>query len=39
MMWFGAMIFFVWIAYHYIPEVHDFIHSFQASWSDGSFHV
>ena len=37
--WFMAMIFFVWIAYHYIPEVHEFIRSFQTSWSDGGFHV
>ena len=23
LMWFAAMIFFVWVAFHYIPEVHD----------------
>lgn len=39
LMWFGVMIFLVWAAYHYIPEVHDAIHSFQTSWYDGSFHV
>ena len=39
MMWFGGLIFIAWIAYHYIPEVHDFIRSFETSWYDGSFHV
>jgi phage shock protein PspC (stress-responsive transcriptional regulator) len=35
--WFAFMIFGVWLAYHYIPEFHDFIRSFQTSWQDGSF--
>jgi phage shock protein PspC (stress-responsive transcriptional regulator) len=39
LMWFGVMIFLVWAAYHYVPEVHDFIRSFQTSWSDRTFHV
>ena len=39
MMWFAMMIFAVWIAYHYIPEVHDFLREFQTSWHDGSLHV
>jgi phage shock protein PspC (stress-responsive transcriptional regulator) len=37
--WFLVLIFGVWLAYHYIPEVHDFIRSFEASWNDGAFHV
>ncbi len=36
---FLAIIFCVWFAYHYIPEVHDMIRGFQSSWTDGSFHV
>jgi phage shock protein PspC (stress-responsive transcriptional regulator) len=39
LMWFAMMIFIVWAAYHYIPEVHDFIRTFQTSWSDGTFHA
>jgi phage shock protein PspC (stress-responsive transcriptional regulator) len=37
--WFAFMIFGVWLAYHYIPEFHDFIRNFQASWQDSSFRV
>ena len=37
--WFLVLIFGVWLAYHYIPEVHDFIRSFDVSWDGGSFHV
>ena len=37
--WFLMLIFGVWLAYHYIPEVHDFIRSFDTSWTGGSFHV
>jgi hypothetical protein len=36
--WFLVIIFGVWLAYHYIPEVHDIIREFQTSWNDG-FHV
>ena len=36
--WFFVIIFGVWLAYHYIPEVHDMIREFQTSWNDG-FHV
>ena len=39
LMWFAFMIFAVWAAYHYIPEVHDFLRDFQTSWHDGTFHV
>jgi phage shock protein PspC (stress-responsive transcriptional regulator) len=37
--WFAMMIFGIWLAYHYIPEFHDFIHGFQTSWRDGGFRV
>ncbi len=37
--WFLVIIFIVWFAYHYVPEVHDMIREFQTSWGDGSFHV
>jgi phage shock protein PspC (stress-responsive transcriptional regulator) len=37
--WFLVIIFAVWFAYHYIPEVHDAIRDLQMSWSDSSFHV
>jgi phage shock protein PspC (stress-responsive transcriptional regulator) len=37
--WFLMLIFGVWLAYHYIPEVHDFIRSFDVSWNGGNFHV
>jgi len=37
--WFLVIIFAVWFAYHYIPEVHDAIRGFQMSLSDSSFHV
>jgi phage shock protein PspC (stress-responsive transcriptional regulator) len=37
--WLGTMIFVVWLAYHYIPEVHDFIQQFRTDWSDRSFGV
>jgi hypothetical protein len=37
--WFLVIIFAVWFAYHYIPEVHDAIRDFQLSWTDSSFHV
>jgi phage shock protein PspC (stress-responsive transcriptional regulator) len=36
--WFMIMIFAVWAAYHYVPEVHDFLHEFQTSFHD-DFHV
>ena len=36
--WFLVIIFGVWLAYHYIPEVHDMIREFQTSWNDG-WHV
>ena len=36
--WFLVIIFAVWFAYHYIPEVHDMIREFQTSFNDG-FHV
>ncbi len=36
--WFLVMIFAVWLAFHYIPEVHDLIRDFQTSWRD-DFHV
>ena len=31
LMWFAVMIFVVWAAYHYIPEVHDFFSSVRLS--------
>ena len=37
--WFLVIMFAVWFAYHYIPEVHDMIREFQTSWTGGSFHV
>ena len=37
--WFAVMIFGIWAAYHYVPEVRDFIRTFQTSWSDSGFHV
>ncbi len=37
--WFLVVMFIVWFAYHYIPEVHDMIRDFQTSWTDGTFHV
>jgi phage shock protein PspC (stress-responsive transcriptional regulator) len=39
MMWFAFMIFAVWAAYHYIPEVHEFIRSIQTSWNDSGLHA
>jgi phage shock protein PspC (stress-responsive transcriptional regulator) len=36
--WFMIMIFAVWAAYHYVPEVHDFLREFQTSFHD-DFHV
>ena len=39
LMWFAVMIFAVWAAYHYIPDVHDFFREFQTSWHDNGFHV
>ena len=36
--WFLMIIFAFWLAYHYIPEVHDMIREFQTSWND-SLHV
>ena len=39
MLWMGMMVFFVWLAYHYVPEVHDFIQHLQSSWYDGGFRV
>jgi phage shock protein PspC (stress-responsive transcriptional regulator) len=32
--WFMAMIFVVWLMYHYIPEFHNMIHDFQTTWRD-----
>ena len=37
--WFAVMIFAVWAAYHYIPEVGDFMRNMHASWTDNGFHV
>jgi len=37
--WFALMIFGIWAAYHYIPEFHDFIGTFQTSWYDRRFGV
>ena len=37
--WLVVMMFAVWAAYHFIPEVHDFIHTFQTSWNDGDLHI
>ena len=34
-----ARIFGIWAAYHYIPEFHDFIGTFQTSWYDRRFGV
>ena len=39
MIWLGMMIFFAWLAYHYIPEVHDFIQRIQTDWYDRGFSV
>jgi len=35
LMWFAVMIFLIWAAYSYIPDVHDFIRSFQAGYTGG----
>ena len=37
--WFAVMIFAVWAAYHYIPEVGDFMRNMHASFHEGGFHV
>jgi len=37
--WLGTMIFVGWLAYHYIPDVHDFIQQFGTDWSDARFRV
>ena len=39
LVWLGTMIFIGWLAYHYIPEVREFIQHFQTDWSDGRFRV
>ncbi len=39
LLWFAAIIFAVWVAFHYIPEVHDFIRGFDSTLSVSSFHV
>jgi hypothetical protein len=30
--WFALMIFCIWVAYHFIPEFHDFVRSLQAGY-------
>ena len=37
--WVGTIIFVVWLAYHYVPGVHDFIRQFQTAWPNGRFDV
>jgi phage shock protein PspC (stress-responsive transcriptional regulator) len=37
--WVGTMIFFIWLAYEYIPGFHEFIRQFQTSWPNGRFDV
>lgn len=37
--WIGTLIFFVWLAYNFIPGVHEFIRQFQANWPNGGFDV
>ena len=37
--WFVFMIFAVWAAYHFIPEVHEFIRNIQTSGYESGFHV
>jgi phage shock protein PspC (stress-responsive transcriptional regulator) len=37
--WVGTMIFFIWLAYEYVPGFHEFIRQFQTSWPNGRFDV
>jgi hypothetical protein len=37
--WVSTMIFFVWLAYEYIPGFHEFIRQFQTAWPNGGFDV
>ncbi|HVZ19598.1 MAG TPA: PspC domain-containing protein [Vicinamibacterales bacterium] len=37
--WLVLLAFGIWFAYQYIPDVHDFIRSFQTSWTPGGLHV
>jgi phage shock protein PspC (stress-responsive transcriptional regulator) len=37
--WLGMMLVFVWFAYHYIPEVHDFIRNLPFIWENNRIRV
>ena len=37
--WIGTLIFLVWLAYNFIPGVHEFIRQFQTNWPNGRFDV
>jgi phage shock protein PspC (stress-responsive transcriptional regulator) len=37
--WVGTIIFMIWLAYEFVPGVHEFIRQFQAAWPDGRFDV
>jgi phage shock protein PspC (stress-responsive transcriptional regulator) len=37
--WLGMMMVFVWLAYHYIPEVHDFIRDLPFVWENNRLRV
>ena len=39
LLWLAAMLFAIWAVFHYVPEVRDFMRTFQTSWSDGGVHV
>jgi len=37
--WLGTVIFLIWIAYQFIPGVHEFIRQLQTGWPNGRFDV
>ena len=32
--WIGTIIFLVWLAYQFVPGLHEFIHQFQTGWAE-----
>jgi hypothetical protein len=37
--WVGTIIFMIWLAYQFVPGVHEFIRQFQMAWPNGRFDV
>ena len=37
--WIGTILFFIWLAYHFVPGVGEFMREFQANWADTRFDV